>query len=331
MIRIGTLGAAKIAPFALVKPVAGVDGVELVSVAARDVKRARRFADKHGIEKVHESYEALIADPDIDAIYNPLPNNLHAQWTEAAIAAGKHVLCEKPFASNAAEAARVSEISSAAGLVVMEAFHYRHHPLAKRMYELCASEELGVLRRAETWMCIPLPFRKDIRYRLDLSGGATMDTGCYAIHMLRTITRQEPVVRSAKAQLMSEGVDRSMTANFDFDNGVTGRMTCSLLAWPLLKIGAKVEFEKGELQILNPVAPQLFHRFRYRRSGEKWKSETFPKKATYTYQLEAFVDAITKGKPVLTTTQDAILNMRAIDSVYQAAGLSPRGPLRGHG
>jgi predicted dehydrogenase len=129
----GTLGAARITPAAPIKPARQVPEVTVTAVAARDPARARQFAARHGIAAVHDSYEALLADPDVDAVYNPLPNSLHAPWTLRAIAAGKHVLCEKPFTSNEAEAAEVADAARSAGLVVMEAFHYRHHPLARRM------------------------------------------------------------------------------------------------------------------------------------------------------------------------------------------------------
>ena len=135
-LRIGTLGAARITPAALLRPARQVPGVTVTAVAARDQQRARRFADKHRIRMVHPSYQALIEDPAVDAIYNPLPNSLHAQWTLRAIEAGKHVLCEKPFTANAAEAATVAAAAKASGLVVMEAFHYRYHPLARRMQEV---------------------------------------------------------------------------------------------------------------------------------------------------------------------------------------------------
>ena len=132
-LRIGTLGAARITPAALLKPASRLPEVTVSAVAARDPDRARRFADKHRIRRVHPSYQALLDDPAIDAIYNPLPNSLHAAWTLRAIEAGKHVLCEKPFTANAVEAAEVAAAAKASGLVVMEAFHYRYHPLARRM------------------------------------------------------------------------------------------------------------------------------------------------------------------------------------------------------
>src|SRR5205823_14173805 len=128
-LRFGVLGAARIAPLAIVKPARQVDGVVVSAIAARDPERAKEFASKHGIPKVHTSYDALVDDPDIDAVYIPLPNGLHAQWTLRAIAAGKHVLCEKPFTANAAEAEQVADAAEASDVVVMEAFHYRYHPL----------------------------------------------------------------------------------------------------------------------------------------------------------------------------------------------------------
>ena len=149
---------------------------------------------------MHDSYAALIADPDIDAIYNPLPNGLHAEWTIAALEAGKHVLCEKPFTANAKEAEDVAAVATRTGLVVMEAFHYRYHPLAQRMREIVDSGELGTIRRVETALCFPLPKFSDIRYQYDLAGGATMDVGTYTVHMARLLGREEPEVVSAEAE-----------------------------------------------------------------------------------------------------------------------------------
>src|SRR5215813_5752415 len=163
-VRIGIVGAAQIAPLALIKPARENDEVVVAAVAARDVSRAQTFAAKHGIARVHDSYEALIADPDLDAVYNPLPNGLHGRWTRAALAAGKHVLCEKPFTANADEAAEVAAVAATSGRVVMEAFHYRYHPLARRAREILDAGEIGRLRHVETWLCFPLPRFSDIRY-----------------------------------------------------------------------------------------------------------------------------------------------------------------------
>jgi predicted dehydrogenase len=324
-VRIGTLGAARIAPMALIRPAQTTDGVSVTAVAARDRRRADAFAKKHGIGTVHDDYPSLLSDPDIDAVYNPLPNGLHAEWTLKALTAGKHVLCEKPFTSNAQEAEEVHEAAEQSGLVVMEAFHYRYHPLAQRLRDLVTSGELGAPRYVETWMCIPLPLPNDIRYRLDLAGGATMDTGCYAIHLARTISGEEPEVVSARAKLASEGVDRAMTAEVRYPSGAQGRIHCSLWSWKLAKIAAVVKLERGEIRVINPIVPQFLHSLKWRKSGSSWNKEKFPKKPTYAYQLEAFRDAVAHDKPFPTTTAEAVKNMKVIDAVYRAAGLQPRG------
>jgi predicted dehydrogenase len=323
-LRIGTLGAARITSNALIKPAREVPEVEVVALAARDPARAEEFARKHGIPKVHASYEDVIADPDVDAIYNPLPNSLHAEWTLQAIAAGKHVLCEKPFTSNAAEAETVAAAADGSGLVVMEAFHYRYHPLAQRMHDVVAGGELGALQHVETWMCIPLPRFKDIRYQYDLAGGATMDVGAYTVHQLRLLGGDELEVTAARARLQSPKIDRWMQADVRWPDGHTGRMTCALWSSTLLKLSIRATGDRGELRVFNPTGPQFYNRFIVETDGVKHR-EKFPRRPTYTYQLEAFANAVLRGTPVLTPPADSVQNMRVIDAVYRAAGL----PLRG--
>ncbi|HEY7358779.1 MAG TPA: Gfo/Idh/MocA family oxidoreductase, partial [Ktedonobacterales bacterium] len=200
-VRIGVLGAARIAPSAIVKPARKLPQVTLSAIAARNPQRASAFASKHHIPRVLASYDELIADPDLDAVYIPLPNGLHYAWTLKALAAGKHVLCEKPFAANAAEAEQMVAAAEGSGRVLMEAFHYRYHPLGQRMKEVVTSGQLGKIQHIETWMCFPLPLFNDIRYRYDLAGGALMDAGCYAVNMLRWLAGTEPEVTSAEARL----------------------------------------------------------------------------------------------------------------------------------
>jgi predicted dehydrogenase len=322
-VRIGILGAARIAPLALVKPARGSAEVVVAAVAAREVSRARAFAAKHGIARVHDSYEALIADPDLDAVYNPLPNGLHGRWTRAALTAGKHVLCEKPFAANAAEAREIAELTAKSDRIVMEGFHYRYHPLTLRAEQIIASGELGKLTRVEAVLCFPLPKFSDIRYDYALAGGATMDVGCYAVHMVRTFGGSTPEVVSAQAKLRDPQVDRAMTAELRFAAGHTGRVRCSLWSSDLLQLSAKVVGERGELRVLSLVAP--FRRLSV-RSAEGKRVERFPRRTTYAYQLDAFAAAVLRGEPVKTTPQDAVENMTVIDAIYRAAGLPLRKP-----
>ena len=324
-VRIGCLGAARIAPVAIVRPARQVEGAELVAVAARSQERARAFADKHGIPRVHGSYQDLVDDPELDAVYVPLPNGLHGVWTQRALRAGKHVLCEKPFTANATEAEEVAKVAAGTGLVVMEAFHWRYHPLATRMIEIVQGGELGEIREIRTSMCFPLFSRTDIRWQESLAGGALMDAGCYAVHMARTLAGAEPEVVSAEARLRRPGVDRYVRAHVTFPAGATGRITTSMWSRKVLDVSAGVVGDRGSLHVLNPTAPQYFSLVTQRGGGRtrRWRARGHH---TYRYQLEAFVDAVENGTAVPTGPDDAVANMKAIDAIYRAAGMEPRRP-----
>ncbi|HUN31680.1 MAG TPA: Gfo/Idh/MocA family oxidoreductase [Trebonia sp.] len=323
--RIGVLGAARIAPAALMKPAKVVDGVEVGAVAARDHGRAEAFAARHGVPTVHGSYEDLIADQDLDAVYIPLPNGLHARWTLAALKAGKHVLCEKPLTSNAAQAREVAAAADGTGLVVMEAFHYRYHPLAQRMAEIAGGADLGRIERIETSMCFPLPRFSDIRYNFDLAGGALMDAGCYAVSALRLLTPGEPQVTTARALTMRRDprIDRAMTAQFSLPGGGTGEIRASLWSSALLGLRARVIGEHGTLSVINYVAPQVWSRFTVTVEGRR-RRERFGGEATYVHQLRAFAAAVSGEPANLTPPPDSVVTMSLIDDIYTAAGL----PLR---
>ncbi|HEY1696200.1 MAG TPA: Gfo/Idh/MocA family oxidoreductase [Polyangiaceae bacterium] len=324
-LRIGVLGAARIVPVALTAPAKKVPEVKVVAIAARDEAKARAFAKRHGIDRVLASYDALVDDPAIDAVYVPLPNSLHARWAIRALEAGKHVLCEKPVASNAAEAEHMAEVAGRTGRVLMEAFHWRFHPLAARMIAVATDGTLGRVERIETNMCVPLPVPGNIRFDLALGGGATMDTGCYGIHMLRHLAGAEPTVTHAEAKLSSPGVDRCMTAEVAFSDGRTGRIRCSLFSARLLDISARVVGDRGEMRVLNPVAPHVVtHRLAI-RTADGTRVERLPSASTYEHQLRAFAARVLHGAPVPTTPEDAVANMRVVDAVYDAAGLPRRG------
>lgn len=324
-LRIGLLGAARIAPMALIRPARHVPEVQILAVAARDRDRARAFAGKHGIERVHGSYQDLLADPEIDAVYNPLPNGLHGAWTIPALEAGKHVLCEKPLAANAEEAEEMERAARRAGRVLMEAFHWRYHPLAARMRAVIDGGELGAVRHVEARFCIPLPLPGDIRYDLRLAGGATMDTGCYAISIARFLAAAEPEVVRAEARTLRPGIDRWMEADLRFADGRTGRIECALLSARLLDIAAVVRGDRGEMRVFNPVAPHLWNSLRVITPAGT-RREHVAGDATYTGQLRAFLAAVRDGAPVPTGPEHGVANMRVIDAVYEASGLGKRQP-----
>ena len=322
-VRIGILGTARIASAALIKPAAKNAEVVVAAVAARDASRAREFAAKHDIGRVHAGYEALIADPGVDAVYIPLPNALHGRWTRAALEAGKHVLCEKPFMANAAEAREIADLADQADRVVMEAFHYRYHPFAARVEQIIASGELGTLQRVEAADCYWLRNFSANAYNYSMGGGALMDLGSYVVDMLRTFGGSTPEVVSAQAKLRGPAVDRAMTAELRFAEGHTGRLHCSLWSKTPPHYTAKIIGDRGELR-LNPVVP--YQQFTVQSADGRRVERFFKARPTYEYQLEAFAAAVLRGEPVKTSAAAAVENMTVIDAIYRAAGLPVRVP-----
>jgi predicted dehydrogenase len=325
-VRIGILGASRFAPMTLIKPARGNAEVVVAAVADRDMSCAQAFAAKHGIARVHESYDALIADPDLDAVYIVLPNSLHGRWTRAVLAAGKHVLCEKPFTANAAEAREIAELAAKSDRVVMEGIQYRYHPLTLRVEQIIASGELGKLERVDVALCVLLPKRSNTNvYDYSLAGGALMDAGSYAVDMVRTFGGSTPEVVSAQAKLSDAQVDRAMTAELRFTSWLTGRIRCALWSSDLFRASAKLIGDRGELRVLSPAAPQLFRRLSVRSADSK-RVERFPGRSSFAYQLDAFAGAVLRGEPLKTTPEDAVENMSVIDGIYRAAGLAVRAP-----
>jgi predicted dehydrogenase len=324
-LSLGILGAARIAAQAIIKPARAGSGVRVVAIAARDQARARAFAERHHIPRAYAGYQALLDDATIDAVYIALPNSLHCEWTLRALEAGKHVLCEKPFASNAGEAEQMANAAERSGRVLAEAVHNRYHPLAARVRDIVRGGELGTIEHVDAWACVPNPNRRDIRYRYDLGGGALMDLGCYALGMLRLISGDEPSVVGASAKLARPNVDRWARAQLLFPSGATARLTCSLWSFDLLKMTVEIRGTRGRLQILNPYAPHMFHALRWLSPSIR-RTERVPGHGTsYDYQLRAFASAVRDGTPLDLTPADAVANMRAIDAIYRASGL----PLRG--
>ena len=325
-LRLGILGAARITNLAVIKP-AAITGTRLVAVAARDPARAAAFAEAHGIERVHESYLDVINDPDVEAVYNPLANSLHAPWSKATLAAGKHVFTEKPSASNAAEAEAVAELASRTDRQLFEGFHYLWHPLVARLHAILASGELGELRHVETVMDMPAPDSSDPRWSLELAGGALMDLGCYSLHSMRVLAPfvgGEPELISATGgeRQGHPGVDEWLTAELRFPNGVTGTAGCNM-ASDHHQMSHRLIGTAGEAVITDFVNPHNDDRLIVSTSKGS-RTERLGTRSSYTYQLEAFTTAVRTGVPAPTDAADAVKTMRLIDECYEAVGLQPR-------
>jgi len=321
-IRFGILGAARIAPDALIKAAQNVPDAEVTAMAARDSKRAREFADTHGIPRVLATYDDLVNDPELDVIYNPLPNSLHCQWTIAALRAGKHVLCEKPIASNALEAEQMAAAADETGKILGEAFHYRYHPLADRIRALMTDGTLGRLIHVEGHFSVPIP-ETNIRFDWSLAGGATMDLGCYPLHMIRYFSGLTPGVISAKAETGPKNIDIAMTVDLELDGGVTAKMSCAMKKDSVISATFMARGEVGELRVTNPIAPHRGHQLTV-KTGAGEKHETVSGDTTFTHQLRAFVKAVRGEAKFPTDGAEGVINMGVIDDVYRAAGLPPR-------
>ncbi len=323
-IRIGVLGAAAIVPSALLHPAGGIHEAQILAIAARDPKRAYALAKKHGIPRVHQTYSALLADDDIDAVYNPLPNSLHAKWTIRALKAGKHVLCEKPFASNALEAEEMANMARERGLILSEAFAYRYHPLTARVKEIITSGEIGKIQHIDARFCFLLPSPNNIRFQYELAGGALMDCGCYPVSLIRYLAQAEPTVEHAEARLLKPQVDRRMIADLSFADGRTAHLECDMLSPRLFRSSLKVEGSEGKLEVFNPYHPHWFNRLSVQGRKGSYK-ERGSSENVYALQLRAFIKAIYGEQKLNTNPTDAIGNMRVIDAIYEKAGLQKRG------
>ncbi|MFD3307151.1 Gfo/Idh/MocA family protein [Streptomyces sp. NPDC058694] len=325
-LRIGVLGAARIAELSIVGP-ARVTGHRLVAVAARDRSRAETFAAEHDVERVLDSYADVIADPEVEVVYNPLANGLHGPWNLAALAADKHVLTEKPSASNTDEAIKVRDAVAKAGTAFMEGFHYLFHPVTRRLHELLDSGELGELRHVETTMLMPAPEDDDVRWSHPLAGGALMDLGCYSLHAQRVLApwaggAPRLVAARGGERPGAPGVDEWLDAELAFPSGVTGTARCHM-AYHEWEMSYRIVGSLGEATATNFVQPHLDDRVLVRTaSGER--TEMLGRRSSYTYQLEAFAAHLRRGTPLRLDADDALATMRLIDDCYEGAGFSPR-------
>jgi xylose dehydrogenase (NAD/NADP) len=312
--RWGLLSTADISR-AIVHGAWGTDEATVVAVASRSGSRAERYAREHGIERAHGSYEALLEDPDVEAIYNPLPNSMHVPWSVRALEAGKHVLCEKPMTRRAAEAEEAFAAAERAGRLLEEAFMWRHHPQTRRLRELLDEGAIGRLRHVRASFAFPLHDHGDIRMQAALDGGSLMDVGCYCLSGLRLIAGAEPERVAAEQVLGGGGVDIAFCATLRFPDDVIGQFDCGF-AGPkrhdLEAIG-----EEGRLQLADPWhcrAPGI----ELERDGEVERIE-IERDDPYTHELEDFARAARGEAPPLLGAADALAQARAIEALYAAA------------
>ncbi len=319
-LSIGILGAAGIAPAAVIRPARRRDdGTAVVAVASRR-GAPEAYAHEHGIARAHGSYEALLADPAVDLVYNALPPSDHAEWTIAALEAGLDVLCEKPFTMDAAQAEQVAAAAERTGRRVIEAFHDFYHPLQAEIRAVVQGGRLGRVHRATARFDAANPYAPDsLRHVPELGGGALMDLGCYPVHWLRTVLG-EPEVVSATFAPNPLGVDLSIDAELAFASGATASLGASMADDVTLRADLVVEGDGGRLTATNLVFPSAGHSLVLEGGGVD-RAWTVAGRTTYDHQLDAVVEGLASGAPLPTEGEDSIRTMRVIDAVYAAAGV----------
>jgi len=324
-LRWGILSTANIARRKVVPGMRRSTRSEVLAVGSRSATAARAFADELGIPRAHASYEALLADPEVDAVYIPLPNHLHLEWTVAAARAGKHVLCEKPIALTAADAEQMVEACEAAGVQLMEAFMYRLHPSWLAVRELIAAGRIGRLQTVQSWFSYYNDDPRNIRNIADAGGGALLDIGCYSINLSRMLFGAEP--ERVEASILRDPdmeVDVLTSALLVFPGGGTATFTCSTRSESDQRV--HIYGTEGRISIGIPfnIPPDRGTSIYLTHGGDPpvapaTQELRFPAADPYAVQADAFAAAILDGTPVPTPAADGVANMRVIERVFAAA------------
>jgi predicted dehydrogenase len=315
VLRLGLLSTANINR-AILAGAASCETVSVVAVASRDPERAEAYAREHALERAHPSYDALLADRGVDAIYVSLPNRLHHEWTLRALAAGKHVLCEKPYSRKPAEVDEAFAAADAAGLVLMEAFMYRHHPQTAAVAKLVEDGDVGRPRLVKAAFSFLLENPEDIRAQPELDGGSLMDVGCYCVSGIRLVLG-EPEEASGEQTLGPTGVDMAFRGALRFASGAVGIMHCSFQQPRCQEL--EVVGEDGRIRVEAPWRVDWGGKVLLERDGDVTELAV-PEVDSYVRQLENFAAAAEGRAEPLLGREDALGQARAIDALYRAAG-----------
>ena len=317
VLKWGLLSTARINR-ALITPLRASNRNQLVAVASRTQESADSYAREWQIGQAYGSYEALLADPEIDVIYNPLPNHLHAEWTIKAIEAGKHVLCEKPLALNTDEVDAMQDAAHKHGRVLMEAFMYRHHPQTLKVLELVKSGSLGTLKLVHGTFSFFLSREGDVRLDPTMGGGSIWDVGCYPISYIRSILGEEPIEVFGWQVTGPTGVDVTFVGQLRFDHDVYAQFDCSFavpLRWSMEIVGSD-----GTLNVPSPFKPGLDEKI-YLTRGDQTETINIPGQELYIGEVEDMADAILLGKEPRISLEDSRANVKVITTLLESARL----------
>ena len=321
-LRVGLLGASRVATYAIIEPAKTTPGVRVHGVAARDPDRASSYAAEHGIGHAYASYRHLLEDPKIDLVYIGTPPACHVDQTLAAIAAGKPVLVEKPFALNASDAQRVFDAAREAGVQVFEAMHSPHHALFARVLALLAQGRIGKIDHVKAVFDAPISPDDPIRWSGELGGGALMDLGVYPLAWVRRICGENFTVQTAQAKMRGD-VDALFTATLQFGKRVTATVASSMISDQAAAY-LMLSGERGSIMVQNPLAPQLGHALTITVDGED-RTETFGGPSTYEAQLAAVRAAVRDEASFPFPADDFVRSMQGLDSIRSVWTRQPEG------
>jgi predicted dehydrogenase len=323
-LRWGILSTADIAVRKVIPGIRKAARCEVVAIASRDGERARAVAERLAIPAAHASYEALLADPDVDAVYIPLPNHLHVTWTIAALQAGKHVLCEKPLAMTADDAERMVDAAHGASLHLMEAFMYRHHPTWVAALDLVAAGRIGALTAVQSWFSYFNDDATNIRNILEYGGGALFDIGCYSVNLSRMLFGGEPTrVAASLRHDPRTGVDVLTSAILDFEGGIA-TFTCSTRTETDQRVDIYGTTGRISIEIPFNIPPDRPTRVFLTAGGDPPVAPAteiveFPTADPYAVEFERFTTAVLDGGPTPVPAEDAVANLRVIEAIFAAA------------
>ncbi|MEA2676040.1 MAG: hypothetical protein QOJ81_181 [Chloroflexota bacterium] len=321
-LRWGVLSTADIGRRKVIPAIQKARRCRVVAIASREPGRASAIAAELGIGRAHASYEALLADGDVDAVYIPLPNHLHLEWTLRAIAAGKHVLCEKPLALNAADAARMVDAAEAAGLTLMEAFMYRLHPSWAAVRDLVAAGRIGRLMAIQSWFSYYNDDPANIRNIREAGGGALYDIGCYNVNLSRLLFGAEPVrVHASVLRDPANGVDVLTSAILEFAGGGQATFTCSTRTETDQRVHVYGTTGRIAIDIPFNIPPDRPTQVFVTAGGDPPvapASETlaFPVSDAYRVEAETFAALVLDGSPPPFPVADAVANLRVIEQIF---------------
>jgi len=316
-LRFGILGCANIVRRDLIRGFHAAVNAEPYAIASRSLEKARQWAADLGIPHAYGSYEALLADPLVDAVYIPLPNHLHGEWTIKAAQAGKHVLCEKPLALNAAEAEQMAAVCAQAGVILLEAFMYRFHPQTVRLRQLVNEGAIGSVKVIRGGFSFFMPYSDNVRWFPEMGGGALMDVGCYPVSLTRLLLGEEPAQAMAAAVFSDTNVDETLAGILRFPADRHLVFECSFRAaggQAMTIIG-----EEGRIDVPVAFLHGLGTTEIHLHCGDQVKTLSFGPADEYQLMIESFGRAVLQGEPLPVTPADAVANMRAIDALARSA------------